>query len=133
MRADAASARSRIVRRIVIGAGLLAVVVLVALAANPLRWPEPAMRRWLFRKAPLGTSLAEFERVVAREHWHEDGRWRGSAPHAEWGGITGDVVVEVTIGGFRGPPFRVDVDSFWAFDRDGRLVGMTTRRTIDAL
>ena len=118
---------------------ILAVLVAIAIgttavlyASNPLRRSDEAVREWLLEKAPIGSDLETLRSVADREGWRVNGEWAGHQPHSDWGGVDGDTVVWIYLGGYRNV-FRTDLDSFWAFDENDRLTAIATRRMVDAL
>jgi hypothetical protein len=104
----------------------------VLFASNPLRWPDSAIHSWLLREVPKGSDLRQLKTVAKARGWRINGEWHGNEPHADWGGISGHTIAWIYLGGYRSI-FRVDFDSFWAFDEQGRLVDVRLRRMVDAL
>jgi hypothetical protein len=111
---------------------LLAAIAAAVLLSNPLRRSDDAVQRWLLEAAPIGSKLEDLERVAEEKGWRIEGMWNGYTPHSGWGGIDGDKIVWIYLGGYRNL-FRTDLDSFWAFDESGRLTGVVSRRMTDAL
>ena len=111
---------------------VIAVGMTVALyASNPLRRSDDSVREWLLEKVPIGSDIGTLRSVAEREGWRVNGEWSGHQPHADWGGVDGDTVVWIYLGGYRNV-FRVDFDSFWAFDENDELTAIATRRMVDA-
>jgi hypothetical protein len=98
--------------------------------SNPLRWPDGAVHRWLLWKVPAGSDSTQLQSVAARSGWKMRGTWPGHQLHSDWGGIDGTVIVWIYLGGYPGF-LRTDLDSFWAFDEQGRLKDVRVRRMID--
>jgi hypothetical protein len=121
-------------RRVICGAVILVgTVALVVVAMHPLWYlSEAGVRSWLLQKVPEGSSVEQLKAIASTEGWRVESTWSGSEPHADWGGIDGSTIVWIYLGGHR-LVFRVDYDSFWAFDTDGRLVDVRVRKMVDAL
>lgn len=111
--------------------GAIIIFSLLAYGSNPLRWPTDAIYWWLLNKVPMGSEFYQLEAVAKSKGWKIMGTWEGYRPHSNWGGIDGHRVAWVYLGNYR-IFFRVDLDSFWAFDEQGHLVGVHIRRMIDA-
>jgi hypothetical protein len=103
-----------------------------ALASNPLRGSDEAVQAWLLDAVPIGSSIEDLEMVAELEGWRINSKWDGGTPHSNWGGVEGDKVVWIYLGGYQSV-FRTDLDSFWAFDDSAGLTDVTTRRMTDAL
>ena len=108
------------------------VAITVALASNPLRSSDEAVQAWLLEAVPIGSSIDDLERIAQLRGWRINSKWDGGTPHSNWGGVEGDKVVWIYLGGYRNI-FRTDLDSFWAFDESSGLTDVTTRRMTDAL
>ena len=111
---------------------LVVAAIMFALASNPLRGSDNARRAWLLELVPMGSSIEGLERVAQLKGWQIDSKWDGGTPHSNWGGVEGDKVVWIYLGGYHNI-FRTDIDSFWAFDESTGLTDLTTRRMTDAL
>jgi hypothetical protein len=113
---------------------LVSVIVLIgvsALLANPLRWPEFVLHSWLLKRVPIGSNFETLQGVAQKNGWRLNATWQGHKPNSGWGGVDGDTVAWLYLGGYRSL-FRVDIDSFWTFDDHGKLMDVKTRRTVDA-
>jgi len=116
-------------------AAVLVVVVLVIMfpqESNPLRGSDEAVQAWLLETVPMGSSIEDLESVAQLKGWRINSKWDGGTPQSNWGGAEGDKVVWVYLGGYHNM-FRVDMDSFWAFDESAGLTGVSTRRMTDGL
>jgi hypothetical protein len=90
---------------------------------------DDSVHSYALAKVPLGSTLGALREAAQREGWRINSTWtRG--PHSDWGGIDGATVVWIDLGGYRNL-FRTDLDSFWAFDEQGRLVDVRIRRMTD--
>ena len=107
-------------------------VIMFALASNPLRGSDKALRAWLLELVPMGSSMEDLERVAQLKGWRINSKWDGGTPHSNWGGVEGDKVVWIYLGGYHNI-FRTDIDSFWSFNESMGLTGLTTRSVTDAL
>jgi hypothetical protein len=110
--------------------GVLAVVAIVTMGLNPLRWPDFAVHGWLLRSVPVGSSQSHLLEVAKTNGWRVNGSWPGHQPHSDWGGIDGATVVWVYLGEYQGL-LRTDLDSFWAYDEKGNLADVRIRRMMD--
>lgn len=116
----------------------LSIVGITALAAifgtvvwNPLFLrSENSVQAWALRTVPIGSSVQSLMDVANDRSWRINGVWAGDAPHADWGGISGDKIAWIYLGGYR-LILRTDFDSFWAFDENGRLIGVRIRQMTD--
>lgn len=118
--------------RKVMGVLVAAMAVAAVFLVNPLRMPDAALHAWLLKTVPVGSNLETLQAAVKRNGWRLNGTWQGHRPKSDWGGIDGDTVAWVYLGGYRSI-LRTDIDSFWAFDDHGKLMDVHTRRTADAL
>ena len=112
--------------------GGLAIIAIVVLGTNPLRWSDNAVHDWVLRKVPVGSSQHQLRAVANTKGWRIEGSWKGYQAHSDWGGIDGATVVHVYLGHYQGL-LRADLDSFWAFNENGTLDGVRIRRTFDGL
>jgi hypothetical protein len=111
---------------------VFAITTVASSAANPLRKSDRAVHRYLLESVPVGSTLETLRAVAAQKGWRINGTWEGHAAHSDWGGIDGQTVAWVYLGGYRNF-FQTDLDSFWAFDESGKLVDVVTRRMTDSL
>jgi hypothetical protein len=81
---------------------------------------------------PVGSDLATLKQTAQRNGWGVNNVWAGHTPHSDWGGIDGDTVAWIDLGGYWNL-FHTDLDSFWAFDARGKLVDVHIRRMTDSL
>jgi hypothetical protein len=113
-----------------VAVGVIAVAGVALLASNPLRRSDDSIHRWLLKNVPIGSDLATLQAVAKRKGWRINGTWQGHQPHSDWGGIDGDTVAWIYLGGYRSV-LVTDIDSFWAFDEGGKLLDVHTRRMTD--
>ena len=107
-----------------------------ACVTSPLRRSEADVRNWALRKAPLGSSVAEVKALIDRQRWRLDFEWRGTNSHAtprDYPYVRGGHIIGAYFGHYQGIPWRADVDAFWGFDDDGRLIDFYVRKCYDAL
>ena len=117
---------------------LAAIVILVASAffLSPLRWPESHMQDWVLRRAPLSSSIAEVKALIDRQGWKQTSDWQGtnSQPSSgEYPYVRGERILVSHLGHYQGIPWRTDVEVFWGFDENGKLIDVHVRKTRDAL
>jgi hypothetical protein len=128
-----------------VGAAVAAVIVASVIAStNPLRRDEETIRTRLLEKTPLGSSLHDVESAVVSLGWKERYHWQRSpidpfAPtmaeqvDTEFPRIKAAEMICVQIGGYQVWPWYTTVQSDWAFDANGRLVGLHLWKVEDAL
>ncbi len=108
--------------------------IVSVILSDPLRRSNDAVQSWLLTQVPVGSNIEQLMSAADQRDWRVNGSWDGNQPqlHSDWGGIDGAKVVWIYVGGYRSV-FRTDLDSFWAFDESGRLIGVKIRRMTDAL
>ena len=116
---------------------VIAVFVGALVSRNPLRRSEAHIRERLLHDNPLGSHFADVR------SWLESRGWRDPGHHEQVGlywqdpGRASEVVGVMSIGShlghYRGVPWRVDVEAFWAFDDQGRLIEVKVRKNADSL
>ena len=99
---------------------------------NPLRRSDAGVHDWLLNKVPVGSDLIALQSTATREGWQLKGSWAGHQLNSGWGGIDGDTVAWVYLGHYQSI-LSTDLDSFWAFDKNGALVDVRIRRMVDSL
>lgn len=119
----------------------LALVFLFEYASNPLRWPDGWLQAWLYHKVPVGSTETHFLVVAKKAGWRINGApWKGSRIDLNsWGSfypsqpstLEGSTFYFVHLGTFH-MIFREDVQAFWSFDEQGRLLAVRYRREIDS-
>ena len=116
-------------------AALASILAMVAVAwvifSNPLRRSDTSVHAYLLARVPQGSTLDALRDVSAHQGWRINSTWERGL-HSDWGGIDGATVAWIHLGGYRNL-FRTDLDSFWAFDEQGKLVDVRIRRMTDAL
>ena len=121
--------------------GLIGIAVVAAAAAgafNPLRKSEEKIKQVLLQATPLGTSKADVRSVADKKRWL-DGRYAGTTGFLKQEAGKESQVIGVTsirghLGSYRNFPIPLltDVNAFWAFDGDSRLVDVWVWKTTDA-
>ena len=111
---------------------IVATASVATVAGNPLRRSDQAVHRYLLKNVPVGSTFETLKSVAAQKGWRINGTWNGHVAHSDWGGIDGHTIAWVYLGGYR-HLFQTDLDSFWAFDENGKLVDVITRRMTDSL
>ena len=117
---------------------LLAVVILpgAALLLSPLRWSEGQIQNWVLRKAPLHCSVADVRALIDRQGWKLTSDWQGTNSHAssrDYPYVRGGRILVAHLGYYQGIPWRTDVETFWGFDENDKLIDVHVRKTRDAL
>jgi hypothetical protein len=115
---------------------LLAVALILSAACTnlPLRRPKSDIQNWVLDKAPLGSSIAEVKSVIARNRWKINLDWKGTNSKASTNSypyVQGTQILAAYLGGYQGLPWRADVDAFWGFDEDGKLIEFCVRKYYD--
>jgi hypothetical protein len=96
------------------------------LASNPLRRPEPNVKRWLEKITPLGSTLSDVQATAERRGWYLRNR-QGSD------GSTTGTYIRGELGDYQGLPFRTSVTVFWEFDPSNRLANIRIWKTTDGI
>ena len=115
------------------------VVVLVAhsLSLNPLRQSEPSLRSWILNKAPLGSSPKAVVALISNRDWTKSYEWTGKANDLSekfYPGVKGVHIIGADLGYYNSLPWgRVDIDAYWGFDADDKLVDFRVRKMVGAL
>jgi hypothetical protein len=125
-------------RQVVWVSGLTAVAVLLGVVAwtNPLHWSEARIQQWALRKAPLGSSVADVKTLIEKQGWKLKYEWRGAnldASPREYPYVRGGHIIGAYFGHYQGVPWRADVDAFWGFDDEERLIDFHVRKSYDTL
>jgi hypothetical protein len=122
-----------------------ALFVLLAVAAslvflNPLRRDEAYIHDWLLRQAPIGSSVGEVKSIIAKHGWKLDCDWQSTAEHPPlshsermYPYVAGSRVIGAYLGHYQGLPWRIDVDVFWGYDSQGKLIDVYVRKDADSL
>ena len=109
---------------IVLGIAVLLGIFASNIALNPLRRSDPAIRQWLEKTTPLGSTLAEVQATAAKRGWYNpnsqgsDGKTKGTYLRGELGHYQ--------------EFFRTSVTVFWEFDPNNRLANIRIWKTMDA-
>jgi hypothetical protein len=102
---------------------------------SPLRWPTGSIKNWLLGKAPLGSSVSEVKAVIAQQGWRLDLDWQGTnslTSARDYPYVKGTHIINAYLGHYQGIPFRADIDAFWGFDDQGKLIDLHVRKDYDA-
>ncbi|MBQ8514068.1 MAG: hypothetical protein IJ496_01550 [Ruminococcus sp.] len=122
---------------------VLSVVLIssIILMLNPLRWPEKMLRQQLLRQTPVGTDIDEvIQYLESQDEWeiiyvnHTAGYhyFDGRPYEAGVGAEIGEQSIRVYLGEYRNP-LAVDVNVFYAFDGDGKLMDAAIMKSIDSI
>ena len=105
--------------------------------SNPLRYPADHIRKGLLREHPLGSRSADVQA------WLDAQQWRDRAHHEQVGlywqdpgrrpEVIGSKSLAAHLGHYQGFPWRVNVEAFWAFDDQDRLIEVKVRKSADSL
>lgn len=123
-------------RIVLIVLGLVVIGLIWLPIANPLRRTEPQIEAWLLRLAPPGTSHSQVLELIESRKWEIEASWYVKTlvdRDPDYPGVEGTQVVHIDLGGYRGFPWHVDVDCFWGFDDDEKLIDVNVRRMADSL
>jgi len=125
-------------RHVVWGSGFIAVAVLLAVMAwmNPLLRSEAHIQQWVLGKAPLGSSVADVKTLIEEQGWKLKYEWRGTnldANPRNYPYVRGGHIIGAYFGHYQGFPWRADVDAFWGFDDEERLIDFHVRKDFDTL
>jgi hypothetical protein len=103
---------------------------------NPLRWSEGHIHNWVLRQAPFGSSVSDVRALIERQGWKSDYDWQGTNSHAspnDYPYVRGVRIIGAYFGHYQGIPWRADVDAFWGFDENGKLIDLHVRKDYDTL
>lgn len=125
-------------RKVVWLSGLAAVAVFLGVLVwtDPIRWSEAHIQQWVLRKAPLGSSVAEVKALIEKQGWKSDYEWRGTnldANPRSFPYVRGGHIIGAYLGHYQGLPWRADVDAFWGFDDEGKLIDFHVRKDYDTI
>ena len=122
----------------------IALVVVVAIGLlfllQPARWPQGLLEAWLHRLTPLGSSQALVQERLAARGWLDTLSIRDQGFFKDPPGgpqtTVGAASLRADLGRYYAllvPIFPGYAEAFYGFDRDGRLIEIWVRKTIDAL
>ena len=110
-------------------------IVIVLLAANPLRQSESRIRDRALKAIPFGSTLAEVAAIAKAKGWKVELELHtGNAPDSfpmpngtpRKAPLNGEYLSRINMGHYAWfpVPIRVDVESYWIFDPTGKLIEM---------
>jgi hypothetical protein len=123
----------------------LALFVLLVVAAslvflNPLRRDEAYIHDWILGQAPLGSSVKDVKSIIAKHDWKLHMDWQSTAEHPplshserEYPYVAGSLIISADLGHYQGLPWRIDIEAFWGFDSQGKLIDVHVRKCADSL
>jgi len=125
-------------RKVVWISGVVAVAVLfgAVVLASPLRRSEAYIQQWVLQKAPLGSTVADVRALIEKQGWKLNYEWRGQnldASPRNYPYVRGGHIVGAYFGHYQGIPWRADVDAFWGFDDEEKLIDFHIRKSYDSL
>jgi hypothetical protein len=116
---------------------VVAIFVIGCSGVNPLRQSEPDLRVWILNQAPLGASPESVVRLISNEGWMKEFDTSGRQTDLSekfYPGVKGVRTIGANLGYYYGLPWgRVDVEAFWGFDADGKLIDLHVRKGVSAL
>ena len=74
---------------------------------------------------------SEVKAVIARNRWELKFDWKGT--NNTLTEIRGTRIIFAYLGGYQGLPWHADVDAYWGFDENGKLIDLNVRKHYDAL
>jgi hypothetical protein len=102
----------------------------------PLTLSENNLKLWGLKNEPLGSSPADVEAFMIRQGWKVNYHWQGiptKMSETFYPGVKGSKIVGAYVGHYQGVPWRIDIDTYWGFDNQGRLIDLRFRKGADAL
>jgi len=100
------------------------------------RRPDWSIRAHLLRETPKGSTYSTVLNYVKKQGWsvaEQSGGYEipkfGQVPAR----VVGKRTIKAYLGGYRGLPWHVDVDCFWAFDDHDKLIDVFVDKEADAL
>ena len=109
----------------------IALILVVACTNLPLRRPRSDIQNWVLEKTPLGSSVEDVRSVIAGNRWKVNLDWKGT--NNTLTEVQGTQIIGAYLGGYQGLPWHADVDAYWGFDDDGKLIDLNVRKYYDAL
>jgi hypothetical protein len=115
---------------------LLGVLTLALMGCSLPRRSEQDIRKKLLRETPPGTPYQTVLDYVRKQGWPVTEEPRGyevkrlgSTPAK----IVGKRTIKAYLGGYQGMPWKKDVECFWAFDEQDKLIDIFVEKQADAL
>jgi hypothetical protein len=110
-----------------------------AILSNPFRGSEQHIHDWLLKRAPLGSSIEDVKSMISKNGWKLDYDWKGTpsaVSEKQYPGVQGEHIIGVLHldhhHGFP-IPLNVDIDVYWGFDSQDRLIDLNVRKMTDSL
>jgi hypothetical protein len=115
---------------------LVIAVALMSCSSSSLpRWSEQNIRERILRDTPRGSTYTTVLNFVKKQGWsmaEQPGGYEipkfGTTPAR----VVGKRTIKAYLGGYRGLPWHVDVDCFWAFDDQDKLIDVFVDKQTDA-
>lgn len=101
---------------------------------NPLFITEEGIRKSVLKKTPLGTSIEEVRTFIFKKRWKITQEWNGTFKERDeknYPYVSGSSFMEATVGRYIGG--YVNVEAFWGFDDENKLIDVKIRKTYDDL
>lgn len=117
-------------------AAVALIVAATILLKNPLRKSQDEIQNMILSELPLGTSIDEVKSYIVKNGWDLEYEWEGKpskAPEDQYPGVKGRHIIGAYLGHYQGLPWRVDIDAYWGFDSDNKLIDLRIRKMADAL
>jgi len=80
--------------------------------------------------------VADVKTLIEEQGWELNYEWRGENSDANprsYPYVRGGHIIGAYFGHYQGFPWRADVDAFWGFDDEERLIDFHVRKDYDTL
>jgi hypothetical protein len=105
-------------------------------STNWLRGSEDEIHASILAGAPTGTSIEKVKSYLAEKGWTISYDTTGAQTQLSekfYPGVKGQHIIGANLGHYLGAFGRVDVEAFWGFDVNSRLVDVHVRKGVSAL
>jgi len=97
---------------------------------------EQEIHDWALSRAPVGSSVEEVQTFIQSQGWEQNYNWKGTPDHSSetfYPGVKGGHIIGANLGQFRGLFFTCNIDAYWGFDANGKLIELRVRKMYDGL
>jgi hypothetical protein len=111
-------------------------VALVSCSTSLPRMSEQGIRERILHNTPIGSTYAVVYSYATKEGWsvtEEAGGFETKRIAQFPAKVVGNRVIKAYLGGYQGVPWRKDVNFYWAFDAQDKLIDAFAEKQADAL
>jgi len=123
-------------KRVIIFLFIIFLLSIVVIFTNPLRKSQTKLHEWIVLKTPINTSIVEVRNLIVQNKWEAIYEWKGSpsvSSRNKFPGVKGSHIIGAYLGHYQGLPWRVDVDAYWGFNSEGKLIDLRVRKMADSI